>query len=149
MFPEGSDVGIRRFAELWQDGERKYLVHPGNGGEVLPGVYSLRMLDALNPYSVAEINITDQPEQTFVYTMAVGWVTVRYQNADGSAMDDARVRINPAGGRRTKQRQTGERFPLIAGRYTALGWSQLGDFNAVEFQVTNGMETEVILRAKP
>ncbi len=149
VFPEGSDERIRRHTELWQDNERQYVVHSNNGREILPGTYALRMPDALNPFAVAEVTITNEPEQIIEYTMPVGWVTVRYQNPDGSAMDDARVRITAEGGRRSRQRTSGERFHLIAGKYTAQGWSQLGEFDPVEFQVTNGMETEVILRAKP
>ncbi len=149
VFPEGSDQRFTRNFEMWQDNERKYVVHTNNGREVLPGIYSLRVPDALNPFAVAEVEISTEPEQTFVYTMPVGWVTVRYQNSDGSAMADARVNIFAAGGRRSRQRQSGERFPLIAGRYSAEGWRQLGEFNPVEFQVTNGEDTEVTLRAKP
>ncbi len=149
IFPEGSDERIRRHTELWQDNERIYVVHANNGREILPGIYSVRVPDALNPFAVAEVTITNEPEQIIEYTMPVGWVTVRYQNPDGSAMDDARVNIAAAGGRRSRQRTSGTRFPLIAGKYTANGWSQLGEFDPIEFQVTNGMETEVTLRAKP
>lgn len=148
VFPEGSDIRVRRHTELWQDNERKYVVHSNNGREVLPGTYSLRMPDALNPFADAEITVTTEAEQTFDYTMPVGWVTVRYQNPDGSAMDDARVNIAAAGGRRSRQRTSGTRFPLIAGKYTANGWSHLGEFDPVVFQITNGTETEVIIRAK-
>ncbi len=149
VFPQGSDERVRRHTELWQGNERKYVVHANNGQEVLPGTYAMRVPDALNPFAVAEITITNEPEQIFEYIMPVGWAIVRYENSDGTAMDDARVGITAAGGRRSRNRQSGERFPLIAGQYTAKGWSHLGEFDLFEFQIINGQETEIVLRANP
>lgn len=149
VFPVGSEEKFRKNAELWQDGERKYVIHTHNGGEILPGTYALRLPDALTPFEMAEIEITRSPEQVFNFQMPVGWVTVKYQNADGTAVEAARVNIYPVNSRRGRQRQSEDRFYLIAGRYRAEGWSHLGEFDPVEFQVTNGEDTEVILRAKP
>ena len=149
VFPQGSDERVRRHTELWQGNQRKYVVHSNNGQEVLPGTYAMRVPDALNPFAIAEITISNEPEQIHEYIMPVGWAIIRYENSDGTTMDDARVGITAAGGRRNRNRQSGERFPLIAGHYTAKGWSQLGEFDLVEFQITNGEETEIILRAKP
>ncbi len=147
-----SGVWFRSNPELWQDGEHKYRVHRNNGVRALPGTYELRLELQLTPYTHADLVLTTEPEQEFVIEVPVGHVTIKYQNADGSAGRDARVFLSRKNedGRwvRDTISQTSTRIPLVAGEYQLEGWSVLGDFDTVHFEMAVGEEKEVVLRAK-
>ena len=84
--------------------------------------------------------------------MPVGYVTIRYQNADGSPMEESRrvfmERVTDATYKSDGIKRADERIPLTAGSYTVEGWSQLGDFDEVTFSIGGGEEKEIVLRAK-
>ncbi|MEM6704390.1 MAG: hypothetical protein AAF690_16855 [Acidobacteriota bacterium] len=150
--PRGGEQAYASNFELWQNGERAYKVHRFNGVQALPGIYELRMPLELTPFVVPEVELTAEPEQAFEFEVPVAWLVLRYQKADGSPMDDARVflsRLNEEG-RWVSDKITpsGERVPLMEGRYRAEGWKQLGTFEPIEFDVSVGEELEKVLRVR-
>ncbi|MDA2920109.1 hypothetical protein MYX76_11565 [Desulfobacterota bacterium AH_259_B03_O07] len=78
MVASDSDIVFRQNYELWQDGEKKYLVHFHNGARILPGKYDLRLPHKLFIYDVKDIEVTDEDEQQFDFTVPVGHVTFIY-----------------------------------------------------------------------
>jgi len=152
MYAAGSDHLFRAHAELWQGGEKKYGVHLSNGAQVLPGTYEARLPLQLTPYVVNELVITTEDPQEHRIEVPVGYVTARYQNADGSPAPDKRcylTRKNESGKWvRDRISYTGKRIPLVAGEYQLEGWSSLGTFDPIFFSMTAGEEKELVLRNK-
>ncbi len=148
-----SGVWFRSNPELWQDGEKAYRVHRRNGVRALPGTYDLHLLLELTPYIYEGLVLTTEPKQEFVIEVPVGHVTISYQNADGSAGRDARVFLSRKNedGRWVNDTisYTSTRIPLTPGEYQLEGWSQLGDFDLIYFEIAVGEEQQFVLRAKP
>jgi hypothetical protein len=147
---QGGDEAFGGNPELWQDGEKRYGVHRSNGALVLPGTYEARLPLKLTPYAEA-VTVSSQPSQEIRIEVPVGYLTVRYQNADGSPIADERCvveRLSEGPNQRDGIQRSGRRIPLTAGRYRLEGWSRLGDFDPVEFEIAAGQEREIILRSK-
>lgn len=138
--------------ELWQDGEQAYRVHRRNGVRALPGTYELRLPLKLTPYVYEGLVLTTEAEQEFVIEVPVGHVTISYQNADGSPGRDARVFLSRKNEDdrwiRDGNSATGKLIPLIPGEYQLEGWSQLGDFDTIYFEIAVGEAKEFVLRPK-
>lgn len=139
--------------ELWQGEERRYKIHARNGGQVQPGTYELRMPDYLAPYHHGEITITSEDPQVFEIDLPVGHATFKYQHADGSPADDARVFVRrlgppPVSTKSSNYRRGGEAHPLLPGRYEVSGWRQKGSFDPVTFEIAAGEEKTITLRAR-
>ncbi len=154
MVASGSGQLLRHTYELWQDGEKKYDVHPFNGAQVLPGTYEARLSDEMTPYTHAGLVITTQARQEFELEVPVGYITFRYQKADGSADSDDRVfltRVAAGSGGKGKYTRGGEAIPLTPGEYYVDGWknkggSRQGNYDRVTFVVEAGVDREVVLR---
>lgn len=152
MVAAGSGEDFRTGYELWQDGEKKYGVHWFNGVRALPGTYDLRLPLRLTPHVHQGLVLTGEDEQEHRIEVPVGHVTFRYQNADGSAAKDARCfpeRKNEEG-RWVKDKisGTGKRIPLTPGEYRVRGWSHVGDYDEVLFEMAVGEDKEIVLRDK-
>jgi len=147
MVAAGSGIWFRQNYELWQDGEPKYRVHVHNGVRVPPGTYDLRLPDKLSPWTRSGLVVTDEKEQTFEVTVPVGHATVVYQRADGSRDADKRCFVGPGTDGDGFFKNSGKRLPLLPGTYNVVGWR--GDYERVVFEVVEGEDTEVVLRALP
>ncbi len=152
MVSTDSDIEFVSNFELWQGGELKYKVHRRNGVQALPGTYDLRLPLLLSPYVHEGLVITTEDPQKHRIEVPVGHVTIHYRNADGSAAEDARCflyRKNEED-RWVKDRnsQTGQRIPLVPGEYKLEGWSNIGNYDAVLFEMTVGEEKELSLQNK-
>ncbi len=152
MVAAGSGIDFRTNYELWRDGEKKYGVHWSNGVRALPGTYDLRLPLRMTPYVHQGLVITGEDRQEHRIEVPVGHVTYRYQNADGSPAKDARCfaeRKNDDGRWVSdKISVTSRRIPLTPGEYRVEGWSQVGDFDPVLFEVAVGEDKEIVLRDK-
>ncbi len=149
-----TDSGIEFVSnfELWQGGELKYKVHRRNGVQALPGTYDLRLPLRLTPYVHEGLVITTEDPQEHRIEVPVGHVTAHYRKADGSAAEDARCFLSRKDeeGRwvRDKISETGKRIPLVPGEYQLEGWSSIGNYDPVLFEMTVGEEKEIILQDK-
>ena len=153
MVADGEGGRYRINNELWQDGAKKYTVHLHNGHRsVLPGRYEVRMPDALSPYHAGVIEVTQEAEQTFDFTVPVGYVTVEYLKAGGTRDKADRCFIERLGPEPTSGRSvyktSGQKIPMLPGRYRVLGWRQKGTYDPVEFEVRLSEEQIVTLREK-
>lgn len=152
MVATESGTHFRTNYELWQGGEKKYMVHARNGVRALPGTYDLRLPLRLTPYVHEGLVLTTEDSQEFLIEVPVGHVTVVYQNADGSKMKDERCflerKTEKAIWVKGKISLAGQRIPLVPGEYRLKGWSSLGDFDEVLFEMAVGEEKEFILRDK-
>ncbi len=150
MVAAGSGIEFRSNFELWQDGERKYKVHRSNGVQALPGAYDLHLPLRLTPYIQRGVVLTEEKNQEFQFEVPAGHVTVRYQNADGSPMEDKRCFLSrkDENGKWVKDKisHTGQVIPLVPGEYRLEGWSHLGSFDLIFFEIGVGEEKELILR---
>ena len=148
MIASGSGQWFRQNYELWQNGVKKYAVHMINGARALPGTYELRLPDPLTPYAKPGLVVTAQNEQTFEITVPVGHVTVIYQTADGSRDKDDRCFMSAVPGNQKIFKNGGQRLPLRPGRYRVHGWDQKGVYEPVVFEVKEGEDKTVALRAR-
>ncbi len=148
MTASGSGLWFRGNYELWQNGEKKYLVHVINGAVVAPGVYDIHLPNRLTPYVKKGVEVTDREGQHFDITVPVGHVTFVYQRADGSRDKDDRCFMSRADGNERIFKMSGERHPLTPGRYTVTGWSQKGNYERITFEIREGEDKTVALRAR-
>ncbi len=152
MVTAGSGIDFRTNYELWQDGEMKYKVHWSNGVRALPGTYDLRLPLRLTPHVHPGLVLTADDKQELRIEVPVGHVVIRYQNADGSPGKDARCFLQRKDERgrwvRDKISGTSKQIPLVPGEYRVEGWSHLGDFDPVDFEMAIGEEKEIVLRDK-
>lgn len=148
MQASGSGIWFRENYELWQSGDMKYKVHVANGALVLPGTYELRLPNELTPYAKPGIIITGDNEQHFDITVPVGHVTVIYQKADGTRDKDDHCFIGRGPTQKGVFKNAGQKVPLTPGTYNVAGWTQKGNYERVVFEVKEGDDKEVILRAK-
>ena len=100
MVASGGGERMRAVLELHQGGERRYKVN--TRATVLPGTYDVVLPLYLTPWTHEGLVITAEEQQEYELEVPVGYATIRYQNADGSPMDDARVFME-AGDRRHLQ----------------------------------------------
>ena len=136
--------------ELWQDGEKVYKVHRINGVRALPGTYDVRLPNAMTPFVYPDLVITAEDQQTFRIEVPVGHVTFTYQKADGSPDKDDRVfltRVGAGSGGRGRYTRGGTPIPLTAGSYFVEGWKNKGQYPKVAFEVTEGEDQAIVLRA--
>jgi hypothetical protein len=148
MLAKGSGIWFRENLELWQNGEKRYLVHMINGSRVLPGTYDLRLPNRLTPYVKKGLVVTDEAKQHFDITVPVGHVTFVYQKADGSRDKDDRCFASTEPGNLHIFRNSGQKYPLTPGRYNVEGWQQKGFYGRIVFEIKEGEEKEIVLRAK-
>ncbi|MFQ5652710.1 MAG: hypothetical protein ACE5IY_22480 [bacterium] len=148
MIASGSGIWFRENYELWQNGKRKYKVHAHNGARVLPGTYDLHLTNKLTPYVKPGIVVTDEEEQFFEVTVPVGHVTIIYQKADGTRDKDDRCFIGRGPTGKGKYKMSGKKHPLTPGRYNVTGWRHKGQYNRVVFDLQEGQDIDVVLRAK-
>lgn len=148
MIASGSGILFRENYELWQNGQKKYLVHQSNGALVLPGTYDVHLPNALTPYTRTGITITDQNVQHFDVTVPVGHVTFAYQKTDGSPDKPDRCFVSSASGSQRLFRQSGQKLPLTPGQYRVEGWTQKGRYDPLAFEIKEGDDKTVTLRAK-
>ena len=147
MVAAESEIWFRKNYELWQDGEKKYTVHVNNGNaSVLPGTYDVHLPERLFTYVVEDVVITAEAEQQFNFTVPVGHVTFKYENADGTPAEDKRCFVSNGPTGRGVYHNTGQRYPLTPGTYNVVGWQ--GDYDRVVFEVRQGDEQIVTLREK-
>ncbi|HLG18036.1 MAG TPA: VWA domain-containing protein [Blastocatellia bacterium] len=148
MVASGSGIWFRENYELWQNGEKRYRVHMTLGETVLPGVYDVRLPNALTPYVKTGIVVTDQKQQHFDITVPVGHVTFVYQKADGTPDKPDRCFASTANGNERIFRNSNEKYPFTPGRYSVTGWRQKGEYDRIDFEVKEGEDKVVVLRAK-
>ncbi len=149
LLASGSGIQYRHHCGLWQNGEKKYRVHSGNGARgVLPGTYDLHLESDLTPYIKENVVITEEDKQNFEIIVPSGHVTFIYQNADGSRDKDKRVFLGRGTDRQQITTQSGKKIALIPGTYNAVGWRKKRGYEKVVFEINAGEEKEVVLRAK-
>ena len=149
MVAAGSGIRFDQNYELWQGGAKVYDVHTRNGARVVPGLYDVRLPDRITPYVHRGITVTDEDEQHFLINVPVGHVTVIYQKADGSPDAPDRVFVSRgADGREQIFKNSGEGIPLVAGTYNVVGWSHKGDYEKVVFEIREGEDIQIVLRAR-
>ncbi|MEW6129382.1 MAG: VWA domain-containing protein [Acidobacteriota bacterium] len=148
MVASGSGEWFRENYELWQNGEKKYVIHVVNGATVIPGVYDVVLPNRLAAYTKKSTVITEEKVQHFDISVPVGYVTFIYQKADGSPDKNDRCFVARMGGNENIFRHAGVKYPFTAGRYRVSGWQQKGDYNPIIFEVHEGQEQTVVLRAK-
>lgn len=148
MIASGSGIWFRENLELWQNGEKRYQVHLANGARVIPGTYDLHLPNRLTPYVKKGVVVGDQKQQHFDITVPVGHVTFVYQKADGSPDKPDRCFASTDGGNQRIFRNSNEKYPLIPGRYNVAGWSQKGNYATVSFEIKEGDDRIVVLRAR-
>ncbi len=148
MVASGSGIWFRENYELWQNGERKYKVHARNGARVLPGTYDLHLPNTLTPYIKPGLLITDEEVQNFEVTVPVGHVTVIYQKADGTPDKADRCFIGRGPTKKGVYKNSGEKLPLTPGTYNVIGWRHKGTYEKQVFEIKEGEDIEVILKAK-
>jgi len=147
MIAAGSGAWFRQNYELWQNGEKKYRVHAHNGAQVLPGIYDLHLPHDISPYVHKGLEITNENEQTFEITVPVGHVTFIYQTVDGQRDKDKRCFVGREGSRKTKYHNAGQQYPLTPGKYYVNGWPKKMNYERVVFEVKEGVDIEVVMRA--
>jgi len=145
MVASGSGLWFRENYELHQNGQLAYKVHAHNGARVLPGTYDLHLPNLLSPYVHKGLVVSEEPNQQVTITVPVGHVTILYQKPDGSRDADKRCFIE-RGKKHTKPFGSGQKIPLTPGSYTVNGWR--GDYEPVAFDVAEGDDKEIILRAR-
>ncbi|MEL6823232.1 MAG: VWA domain-containing protein, partial [Calditrichota bacterium] len=69
----GKKEHLRENADLLQNGERKYRVHVHNGGTILPGIYDIHLPHKYCPFTVKEVEISDEAEQNLTFTVPAGY----------------------------------------------------------------------------
>ena len=149
MLAAGSGIRFNQNYELWQGGAKAYDVHTRNGARIVPGLYDLQLPDRITPYLHQGITVTDEDEQHFLINVPVGHVTVIYQTADGTPDTPDRVFVSRgAEGREQTFKNSGEGIPLVAGTYNVIGWSHKGEYDKVVFEVREGEDLQVVLKAK-
>lgn len=148
MVASGSGIPFRENYELWQNGQKKYQVHQRNGALVAPGIYDVRLPNDLTPYIKAGITITDQNQQHFDITVPVGHVTFVYLKADGTPDKDDRCFVSSASRNQKLFRQSGQKLPLTPGQYSVDGWTHKGRYDPISFEIKEGDDKVVNLRAK-
>lgn len=144
----GSGILFRENYELWQNGQKKYDVHQVNGALVVPGIYDVRLPNDLTPYTKSGIKITDQNQQHFDITVPVGHVTFIYQKLDGAPDKDDRCFLSSASGNQKVFKRSGQKLPLTPGQYRVQAWTQKGRYDLVAFEIKEGDDNVVNLRAK-
>jgi hypothetical protein len=92
--------------------------------------------------------VTDQNEQSFEITVPVGHVTVIYQTADGSRDKDDRCFMSSVPGNQKIFKNGGQKLPLRPGRYRVHGWDQKGVYEPAVFDIKEGEDKTVTLRAR-
>jgi len=148
MVASGSGIWFRENLELWQNGEKKYTVHMVNGAVVIPGTYDLHLPNRLTPYVKNGIVVSGQKQQHFDIRVPVGHVTFVYQKADGTPDKPDRCFASTDGGNQRIFRNSNEKYPLVPGRYKVAGWNQKGNYAPVSFEIKEGDDKIVVLRAK-
>jgi hypothetical protein len=148
LVASGSGIPFRENYELWQNGQKKYQVHQRNGALVVPGIYDVRLPNDLTPYIKAGITITDQNQQHFDITVPVGHVTFVYLKADGTPDKDDRCFVSSASRNQKLFRQSGQKLPLTPGQYSVDGWTHKGRYDPISFEIKEGEDKVVNLRAK-
>ncbi len=152
MVASGSGQSFGVNYELWQGGEKKYLVHQSNGAQVLPGTYDVILPHRIAPYHHGPLEITQEQQQRFEMTVPVGHATFKYEKADGTPDDDDRCFLTRLGpepvGERGLYTRGGTPIPLRPGRYSVSGWRQKGTYDPVEFEIQEGEDKVVVLRDK-
>ena len=148
MVASGSGIDFRENYELWQNGELARKVHWNNGAKALPGTYDLHLTNPLTPYVHRGLVIGEDDRQEFRIEVPVGQVTVAYRKADGSPDRDERCWIARREGERwvgRKIQRTGRPIPLIPGEYRVEGWSRMGDYEVLPFEIEVGDVVELVL----
>jgi hypothetical protein len=148
MVASGSGILFRENYELWQNGQKKYDVHQVNGALVVPGTYDVRLPNDLTPYTKSGIKITDQNEQHFDITVPVGHATFVYQKTDGTQDKDDRCFVSSASANQKVFKRSGQKLPLTPGQYRVEGWTQKGRYDPVAFEIKEGDDKVVTLRAR-
>ena len=152
MIAKGTDFRFSTNLELWQDGEEKYGVHARNGVRALPGTYDVRLPLRLTPYLHEGLVLGTEEGKEYTIEVPVGHVTFRYENVDGSPIDDTRVfpeRKNEDGRWVSDSIKTsGTPVPLVPGEYRVRGWSHRGNFDDVLFEIAVGDNKDIVLRDK-
>ncbi len=148
MVASGSGILFRENYELWQDGLKKYDVHQTNGALVVPGTYDLRLPNALTPYTRTGITITNQNAQHFDITVPVGHVTFVYLKADGTPDKDDRCFVSSGSRKQKIFKQSGQKLALTPGQYSVDGWAHKGRYDSTSFEIKEGDDKVVNLRAK-
>ena len=148
MLASGSGEWLRQNYELWQNGEKKYGVHMINGARVLPGTYELRLPDRLTPYAKQGLVITNENKQHFDVIVPIGHVTVIYQKADGTRDKDDRCFMSKGTGNEKIFKNGGKKLPLTPGTYNVTGWTHKGEYDRVVFDIKEGEDKTIVLRAK-
>jgi hypothetical protein len=149
MVASGSGIDYRENYELWQNGELARKVHWVNGVKALPGTYDLHLTNQLTPFEHSGLVIGVDDRQEFRIEVPSGQVTVAYQKADGSADRDERCWISRRAGEKwvgRKIQRAGRPIPLIPGEYQLEGWSRMGEFEMVRFEIEVGDEIQLVLR---
>jgi hypothetical protein len=78
----------------------------------------------------------------------VGHVTIIYQKADGTQDKADRCFVSSASGNQKVFKPSGEKLPLTPGQYRVDGWTQKGQYAPVAFEIKEGDDKVVNLRAK-
>ena len=146
MLASGSGQHLRHNLELWQDNELRYKVHVHNGARVRPGIYELRMPHKLTPFNLEDQVITDQADQKYEIRVPVGHVTFVYQDQAGNREKDKRCFVGRGAEGKGHFQNAGRKIPLVPGTYNVTGWR--GNYQRVVFEVVEGDDREIILRAQ-
>jgi len=147
--PEGSDQRLRQNQQLYQDGELKYELNFNNGGDIKPGVYTLRSADRLSPYEIDGVEVLTDPRQTMELTVPMAFVSLQYEFLESPATSDRRCwlrRLDSDGNliaRSAGLRCEGTEYALTDGRYEVMVFNRLGEFAPTVFNIEIGQRLEV------
>lgn len=146
LIASGSGIWFRENYELWQDGEKKYPVHVHNGAQVRPGRYDVHLPNKITPFVKKDVVITTAEEQNIEIVVPCGHVTFVYQKPDGTRDEDKRCFVGRGPTQKGKFHNSGQKYPFTPGTYNVVGWR--GKYDRVVFEIREGEEKEVVLRAK-
>ena len=152
--PEGSDKLLRQHQQLYQAGELKYKIHYNNGGDVQPGIYTLRSDDELTPYEVNAVEISEDDGQIIELTVPMALVRLRYDLSKAPANPDLRCwlrRVDANGDLIARSRALvcdGREYYLTNGHYEVVAYDRLGDFLDTHFSVELGDSMDVSIRQR-
>ena len=121
-------------------------MHVHNGGTILPGIYDIHLPHKYCPFTVKEVEISDEAEQNLTFTVPAGYVTFQYQNSDGTPAEDKRCFVKNEAVGKSQYVASGTEQALIPGNYTVSGWR--GNYDLVSFEVAEGEYKTVIIKEK-
>lgn len=146
---------LRQHQKLWQNGELKYKVHFANGADIKPGVYNMTSDSYLTSYTIENVLVPAEMNQTLEFEISLGQLNINYQFHEEPTTSDRRCWIQKvdddghiARKRGPAQLCNGDSISINEGNYYVKSWQTLGGFEDAYFDVVSGQTTNVHLLQK-